>query len=531
MNKNDADANHEEVEAAAAAAAAVEHEEEGFESLMEHQGPTAAAKEEDMSNKNTTKGITGTTGRDEASSSSPRFELVPGTLRGPAASRCGHHKWHPTHALLARKDHAGVMHTFYWDARTHRKLRYLKAATTTSTSSSTQYHPASIGHRLSFWSWEPRIVTWYNLLIGIVANTLWVVNGLYAVWPNQAKNASSARAEMISYVTGVVGAFLFIVTGYLGYIEAINQTYAQVRVPTPTTSTSSTSTSTSSSQRFRRSSSSSSFNEGWNHPLRHILRDERLLVERLLVAAAPGLAWVKDTESGHIVTNHWLSEQEEEEGGGEGQSLVGRPLEIIFGGFTLKVAVQEVNKHSHQQQGQGQDHQQRMYRWWTWTPDFHELAVVNALVFFIATIIFFIPATVWWPMAKQGTASLASTIFWNYVLQIIPSIAFVYVGYAAMAEASGSWTVVVDWTHLRSGDYSIGWWASLCNTVGGVGFLLYPILYLPAVVGDPGCCDTLVKWGASFATFWGSCSFWIAGILQWMEFCSHHPVGLPRPVQ
>lgn len=93
---------------------------------------------------------------------------------------------------------------------------------------------------------------------------------------------------------------------------------------------------------------------------------------------------------------------------------------------------------------------------------------------------------------------------------------FVYVGHAAMAEAASSW--------VKPKFSSLGWWISFWNTIGGYGFLLYPILYLPSVVNEDKDYDDLNKWGASMATFWGSCAFWISGILQCIEFSSQHPI-------
>ena len=107
-----------------------------------------------------------------------------------------------------------------------------------------------------------------------------------------------------------------------------------------------------------------------------------------------------------------------------------------------------------------------------------------------------------------------------HFFQIIPSMGFVYVGLASMAEASGSW--------IKPNFNYIGWWASLCNMLGGWGFLLYAILAIPGVVGEPGCCGDLNKWGADFATFWGSCFFWVAGLLQIIEFSSQHPISLSK---
>jgi len=110
--------------------------------------------------------------------------------------------WHPTAAVVRTAD--GVQ--YLWNSRAHRKLRYPKGPA--------DKHPEKWRHRIKFLGWEPSIVTWWNVWIGVIANTLWVVNGLYATWPGQASSADAAT--MISYVTGVVGAFLFIVTGYLG---------------------------------------------------------------------------------------------------------------------------------------------------------------------------------------------------------------------------------------------------------------------------------------------------------------------------
>jgi hypothetical protein len=58
--------------------------------------------------------------------------------------------------------------------------------------------------------------------------------------------------------------------------------------------------------------------------------------------------------------------------------------------------------------------------------------------------------------------------------------------------------------------------------------LLYAVLALPGAVNpeNPFCCVRLKQYGADFYSFWGSCFFWIAGILQWVEFSSKHPILL-----
>ena len=108
----------------------------------------------------------------------------------------------------------------------------------------------------------------------------------------------------------------------------------------------------------------------------------------------------------------------------------------------------------------------------------------------------------------------------SIAIQILPSMAFVYVGYAAMAEPTGSW--------IKPQFNLIGWWIGFFNMVGGIGFLLYPILYLPEEFSPEKNHNGLLKWGASMATFWGSCCFWIAGILQCIEFCSENPLQVEQ---
>merc|ERR1711964_399230 len=91
------------------------------------------------------------------------------------------------------------------------------------------------------------------------------------------------------------------------------------------------------------------------------------------------------------------------------------------------------------------------YRWWTWNPDLRYLSVSGSLILFISTILFFIPAVDWYPMDKNGS-SIPQTLFWVYVMQIIPGIGFVMGGHFAMAEAAGSW--------IKPKFDSIGWWIS-----------------------------------------------------------------------
>jgi hypothetical protein len=138
---------------------------------------------------------------------------------GPIFGLCP--PWYPTHAVLTDVETGS---RYAWSSRAHRKLRYPESLA----GRGGRHHPGRLCQRLRLLSFEPRAVTWRNCWVGIVANTLWVVNGLYATWP---RRAAAADPALISYGTGVEGAFLFIVCSYLGFVEAINQTYAPMELP------------------------------------------------------------------------------------------------------------------------------------------------------------------------------------------------------------------------------------------------------------------------------------------------------------
>mmetsp|Transcript_38157 Transcript_38157/g.82200 ORF Transcript_38157/g.82200 Transcript_38157/m.82200 type:complete len:288 (-) Transcript_38157:21-884(-) len=239
--------------------------------------------------------------------------------------------------------------------------------------------------------------------------------------------------------------------------------------------------------------------------------------------AKQGYPLVEDTATGQYVTTSLYARVLEKFNGDANameNDIRGRKLNLKLGDHIICVKVESLHdEHSTVATTAPVDHMKSAgYVWWTKHFDLCHIGVFNALVFFVATIVFWIPAIAWYPMDKLGDPKLKATIFWIYILQILPSIGFIYVGFAAMAEAAGSW--------IKPDFNSIGWWASFLNFIGGIGFFLYAVLSLPGVVGDPGCCDDLNKWGAAMATFWGSCAFWVAGLLQWIEFSSEHPITL-----
>lgn len=87
--------------------------------------------------------------------------------------------WYPTQAKVAID---GV--DYKWNSRAHRKLRHPAGPASK--------HPPQWWRRIGFLGYEPAIITWWNIWIGVIANTLWVVNGLYVTWPEQARSVDAA---------------------------------------------------------------------------------------------------------------------------------------------------------------------------------------------------------------------------------------------------------------------------------------------------------------------------------------------------
>lgn len=311
------------------------------------------------------------------------------TMSAPAGW-CGFH-WHPTHAILSDGEHE-----YQWNARAHRKMRYPQAA------AAEEKHPEKIQQRFRIICWEPKIVTWYICWIGVIANTLWVVNGLYATWPEQAGNADPA---MISYVTGVIGAFLFIVTGYLGYVEAINQTYADVKLPVKEAESRKFVLPRSHYGQFR---SPIGYDE--YHVLKHTGKQDRLLQE--------GYPVVQDHSSKLPLTAP-LYENFLQKLGNKTKAeeiVIGRKWDIRMGNHVFGITVDSWEVRDEEKASSGiasSSSRGSTYRWWTWKPDLSYIGIFNALVFFVATLIFFIPAVAWWPMEKNG-AKLGKAIVVAY---------------------------------------------------------------------------------------------------------------------
>ena len=287
------------------------------------------------------------------------------------------HKWHPTHAVITIDGKK-----YDWNARAHRKLRHPWAY-------EAEEHPAKSRYRFRIISWEPHIVTWYNIYIGEFANTLWVVNGLYATWPEHAKGD---RATMIAYVTGVIGAFLFIVTGYLGYIEAINQTFALVRPPTD----SDAAVRLGPREKFNRPEHQT-FGE-YPSPNGHgkygIYTDPSDRDQEYIRLLELGYPLVQDVTTKHLITAGLLKRITKEHSLQETEkALIGRDFDILVGTHLIRVCTKSIAEAGDEVEKPIQSlpaptSQGSSYCWWTWQPSLSYIGIFNALVFFVATVRF-----------------------------------------------------------------------------------------------------------------------------------------------
>uniref|UniRef100_A0A7S1UZH3 Uncharacterized protein n=1 Tax=Grammatophora oceanica TaxID=210454 RepID=A0A7S1UZH3_9STRA len=407
-------------------------------------------------------------------------------------------KGHPVHAVI-RDTETGQ--TYNWNARNHRKMRFPDEIVDAAADQESSEHCC----RMHFFSWEPHIISWWVAWIGFWANTLWVVNGIFATWPE----VNEEYALEISYGTGVAGAFCFIVTAYLGCVEVINQNHTDVVLTTFEQEESSPET----RREFKRASllygQRRSPLEHGNHGL-----DES---RNRTVIRACGYPIVADHETGKIITQDDPSED-----------FVGKEIDIVIGNHIVQATVSTCTEIDQQNQHQQQSSDEKAlvphlssakhYEWWSWNPDWTHVSVWGAYIFFVSTIMFFVPAAMWYPYDEGDNTNVVVSVLFVDMFQVVPSVGFVIVGHIAMAEASGTWGCG------RSVYSSIGWYVGAFNTLGGWGFMLCGIFAIPASA-DAGCCPSLIKWASGFSTFWGSCFFWIAGVLQCVEFANKYPIS------
>lgn len=294
--------------------------------------------------------------------------------------------FYPTHAEIKTDSRH-----FAWNSRDHRKLRF-------PTSKDKADHPH---FRIIFLGWEPRIISWYIAWIGFIANTLWVVNGVFATWPGLLES----KAENISYYTGVVGAILFAIGGYLGYVEAINHTYASIVLPPKSKKT---------TRLFHRTTHTTygSYVSPVVGSHEHVKMHRRRFLDK-------GFPLIQDDSSQQFFTRTMLGpylEKLEME-----HNLIGRKLNVFFGDHVLKVSIESFDKTTSIDRSFSPSKKSASYfHWWTWTPDLKHMGIFNNTTYFMSTVIFLAPAIDWKPMLKSEGASTASLIFWIQVTQVRP---------------------------------------------------------------------------------------------------------------
>lgn len=185
-------------------------------------------------------------------------------------------------------------------------------------------------------------------------------------------------------------------------MEAINHTHACIREPV--------------AGKKRRFTRQTTVYGKWLHPLlswsQHPKKDD-LLLEK-------GYPVVQDTKSGLFVTapllDKFLKDQSD-----SGKALMGRNLRIFVGkGRVLHSTIESISwdVEDNGSEEKASESSSPQYRWWTWHPELHNMGVAISVVFFISTIIFFIPASCWYPMDVNGDPSIAAQIFWIQVLQV-----------------------------------------------------------------------------------------------------------------
>jgi hypothetical protein len=303
----------------------------------------------------------------------------------------------------------------------------------------------------------------------------------------------------VSYYAGLFGAFLFVITGYLGIVEVLNQNHTDIAFPDD-----------GKKREYHRTTKL--YGKG-RSPIRHgnhgLDNDDAQALIR-----SDGYPVICKHETGSIITRDDPQLNK--------RAMVGTEIDVVIGNhvITARVVSCEALRDS---QRVDEYKQQSPYIWWSWKPDWGHMSVFGAYLFFVCTIMFFVPAAMWYPYDLRRSTEAVVSIFFVDVLQIIPSVGFIFVGHIGMAESSGSW-------FWATKSQTIGYYVACFNTLGGWGFLFCGIFAIPASA-DSGCCDQLTKWASGFSTFWGSCFFFIAGVLQCIEFANKHPICFFWPTQ
>jgi hypothetical protein len=406
----------------------------------------------------------------------PRFEIL--SVTSPMGF------FHPTHALI--KDSV-TGYIYEWNSRMHRKLRHVTKLK--------RLHR----HLPRVWTCEPHIVTWWLNLTNEIANIFWTVSGVFATWPSAASSADAAAR--IVYAAGIIAGAFMIVSCYLSYVEAINHSHADLVLPAAKNAQVHI-------RRFFRPRRIYGMNRS---PLgRHDIDDNKR--RQLLRMGYP----VVESSTGRVITIDIFDEaimKQRSVGAIDDETL--RDLQIKVNLLSFKNICTTQVVHIAPMPWSGEDEKEQSYAWWTWAPALNHLGVLCALIGFVSAIVYIIPMCMGYTLAQKGNASVGVTLFFVDILQVVSYMGFVATGHLYIAEAAGSW-----WKPKLD---SIGWWITVCNTVGAYGFLLCGALAIPDTVGST-CCPDMARWGSALACFWGSSSYLVGGILMMIEFANPEPI-------
>lgn len=136
-------------------------------------------------------------------------------------SGVGRGYFQPTQVEHHAPEYPGVL--YRWSARRHRKGRYPELVPHPGAEQRFQVHhhrPKSLlapfGYKL--FGWQPSSISYWVAMGFTVGSIVWVVNGVFAMWP---LSNSKAQLYALGY-TAFAGGFLFLVASYAGVLEALN---------------------------------------------------------------------------------------------------------------------------------------------------------------------------------------------------------------------------------------------------------------------------------------------------------------------
>ncbi|KAL3914338.1 MAG: hypothetical protein SGARI_000171 [Bacillariaceae sp.] len=398
-------------------------------------------------------------------------------------------------------------------------------ATTASPSSSSRFRLAC---------YEPHLVSWWNVVVNNTANVFWVLNGTYNLFPQIA--SSSDTAARVTYAGAVLGGFFLIVTNYLSFVEAINNTSCDVRIGGGNHRDDDDKKHRRHRRRrfFRRPrklygrfTSPIGYNND-NH------QDDKFR-RRLMEAGFPYI----ENEEGHLVTTCDYDravavpvalergerssatvasgdEDAAEKGNAGGISnststattvpLIGKTVSIVDDNFCTTTKIVAITQNSESVLSK------LSYQWWascSSTP-FEYVGVLTSYVGVWCGILYFIPMCASYPWSLRNDVGEGTTLGLTHTFYAV-------MAHLSVAEAAGSW-----WKPVPQ---RIGWYVAWCNVVGSWGFALCGYFLIPATVGAT-CCQELATAGSAWACFLGACSYFVGGIIQMIEFANPDPIVL-----